>query len=258
MRPQAEPAPAQDETWTTRLQELLTHGYEDPWTGEHQPGLLDWYPMVVLWTTVRSVGGAGGGRHAPLPLNADALDFCRGRYWADVDIPMSAANSAQLADPTFYRPGFELTALGLEASARRALGLSPRLKTPSAVGSARSDVIAALRWLSTATETLTEAAPLLASTVREEALRVSIRSRGMLWGARLSEQRSQCMYCHQVESVWSDEKRAVCITPTCRQADGSRHCWGYIDGAWEPIREPDVAQRGQVSDEQLQRWADTA
>jgi hypothetical protein len=240
-----------------RLRQLLTHGHDDEHTGEHQPGLLDWYPIVVEWTTVRSVGG-GGGKHAPLPFNADALDFLGGRYWANPDVTMGAAGAEGEADPSNYREGFEPTVLGLEAAARRGLGFAQAPQMRAAPLQPKPSVVAALRWLGDATEVLYDVLPLLADTVREEALRLVVRSRSMAWGARLAAQRSQCPHCYQVESVWSDEDRAVCVTPTCRRPDGSRRCWQVVDGQWVEVQEPDLRGRGQVSDEQLSRWSSTA
>jgi hypothetical protein len=263
-----------------RLRQLLTHGHDDEHTAEHQPGLLEWYPIVVEWTTVRSVGGGGGGRHAPLPFNADAMDFLGGRYWANPDVTMGEAGAAGEADPENYREGFEPTVLGLESAARRGLGFGPASHWRGAPLEPKPAVVNALRWLGHSTELLYDALPLLADTIREESLRLIVRSRSMAWGARMNAQRSQCPHCYQVESVWSDEDRAVCITPTCRRPDGSRHCWRVLcqachrppaeaprcaemgDGVhvapvWAEVPEPDPRGRGQVSDEQLTKWAST-
>lgn len=237
-----------------KLRQLLTYGHHDEYSGEHQPGLLDWYPTVVQWTTVRSVGEPGGGKTAPLPFNADAMDFLGGRYWANPDMTMGEAGPAGEADPENYREGFEPTVLGLEAAARRGLGFERATHLRGLPLEPKPAVTAALKWLGHSAELLYDALPLLADTVREEALRLIVRSRSMLWGARFTAQRSQCPLCFQTESVWSDELRAVCITPTCRRADGSRHCWEFVDGVWHSVQEPDRG-RGQVSDEQLQRWS---
>jgi hypothetical protein len=268
----AVPTPAQ------RLRQLLTYGHHDEHTGEHQPGLLDWYPIVVEWTTVRSVGGGSGGKHAPLPFNADAMDFLGGRYWANPDMTMGEAGAAGEADPENYREGFEPTVLGLELAARRALGFESAMRMRSEPLAEKPGVLAALRWLGDTTETLYSVLPLLADTVREESLRLIVRSRSMAWGARMNAQRSQCPHCYQIESVWSDEDRAVCITPTCRRPDGSRHCWRmlcqacqrppteaprciasadrrHVAPTWAEVAEPDPRGRGQVSDEQLTKWA---
>jgi hypothetical protein len=237
------------------LRQLLTHGHDDEHTGEHQPGLLEWYPTVVRWTTVRSVGAGGGGKHAPLPFNADAMDFLAGRYWANPDMTMGEAGAAGEGDPENYREGFEPTVLGLELAARRGLGFEQPTRLRAEPLAPKPAVIAALRWLGGAAELLYDALPMLADTVREEAIRLAVRSRSMAWGTRLDAQRSQCPHCYQVESVWSDEDRAVCITPTCRRPDGSRVCWRKVDGDWTEVQEPDIRGRGQVSDEQLTRWA---
>lgn len=239
-----------------KLRQLLTYGHDDEHTGEHQPGLLEWYPTVVQWTTVRSVGSAGGsGKSAPLPFNADAMDFLAGRYWANPDLTMAGAGPNGEADPENYREGFEPTVLGLEAATRRGLGFERATHLRGMPLEPKPAVVAALKWLGHSTELLYDALPLLADTVREEALRLIVRSRGMAWGARLDAQKSQCPHCYQVESVWSDEDRAVCVTPTCRRPDGSRHCWRVVAGEWQEVEEPDVRGRGQVSDEQLQRWS---
>jgi hypothetical protein len=241
-----------------RLRQLLTYGHHDERSGEHQPGLLDWYPTVVEWTTVRSVGGGGaGGKTAPLPFNADAMDFLGGRYWANPDLTMGEAGAGGESDPDNYRDGFEPTVLGLEASARRGLGFAPATHLRGQPLEPKPAVVAALRWLGHSAELLYDALPFLAETVREESLRLVVRSRSMAWGSRLTAQRSQCPHCYQVESVWSDEERAVCVTPTCRRPDGSRHCWQVVAGQWAEVPEPDVRGRGQVSDEQLQRWSST-
>jgi hypothetical protein len=262
-----------------KLRQLLTYGHHDERSGEHQPGLLDWYPTIVEWTTVRSVGGGGGGKHAPLPFNADAMDFLAGRYWANPDLTMGEAGPSGESDPENYREGFEPTVLGLEGAARRGLGFAQALPQRAEPLQPKPAVLAGLRWLGDATEMLYDALPLLAETVREEALRLIVRSRSMTWGSRLTAQRSQCPHCYQVESVWSDEERAVCITPTCRRPDGSRHCWMALCSAceksapeeprckasalgvhqlvWAATQEPDLRGRGQVSDEQLTRWATT-
>lgn len=242
-----------------KLRNLLTYGHDDERTGEHQYGLLEYYPIVVAWTTVRSVGdgGGGGGKHAPLPFNADAMDFLAGRYWTNTEVTMAGAGAAGEADPENYREGFEPTVLGLELAVRRQLGLNPAPRMRAEPLQPKPAVVAALRWLGSATETMCAAVPFLADTVREEALRLVVRSRAMAMGSRFDAQKSQCPHCYQPESVWADDRHAVCITPVCRHEDGSRRCWTAVEGAWVSTQEPDLRGRGQVSDEKLMRWAET-
>lgn len=241
-----------------RLRRLLTDGHDDELTGEHQLGLLEYYPIVTEWVLVRSVGtGGGGGKHAPLPFNADAMDFLSGRYWANPDVTMAGAGPAGESDPDNYREGFEPTVLGLEAAARHGLGFRPAPRVRAEPLEPKPAVITALQWLGGAAEAIVEQLPFLAETIREEVLRLIVRSRSMAMGSRFDAVRSQCPHCHQAESVWADEDRAVCITPICRHEDGSRRCWVAVDGAWVSVQEPDLRGRGQVSDEQLTRWAST-
>ena len=93
-------------TTEDRTRELLL-GWDDDVAGDlvHQAGLEENYATVVEWTTVRSVGDGGGrgGKHAPLPFNADALDFLAGNYWADPERPMPSGQTEreqdELSDP---------------------------------------------------------------------------------------------------------------------------------------------------------------
>jgi hypothetical protein len=228
--------------------------------GNEHHGLAWWYPQVKLWPTVRSVGGGGGGGKpgTALPLNAEALDFIGSTYWVG-ESSLDRCSDGELDDPSNYRAGFEPTVLGLERSVRRALGHldAPRLAPAADVLSPVPAVVAALTYLRTFAPEIA-AQPFLLELVLEEALRLAVRARGMMHGSRWSAGRGPCPHCHQVESVISDEDRAVCINTLCRNADdGSRHCWRYdAETGWVEVPEPDVRGRGQVSDEKLSRWAD--
>lgn len=249
---------------TSELRGLLgdTQVGED---GQDWHGLVWWYPQVKRWSTVRSVGrGSGGG--TALPLNAEAVDFVSGTYWADEQnrvMPQARTERdiADLGDPLNYRPGFEMTALGLECSVRRGLGQAPPpRRTPA------RDPLCASPAVTAALVYLLEFSPeiaaddMLRDLVRSEAIRLLVRSRGMLHGARWTASRGPCMHCHQPESVVSDGERAVCITPMCRTVDGERHCWRVDDEKqeWVAVLEPDLRGRGQVTDDQLSRYTNTA
>lgn len=241
--------------------EELTALLGDTVVDEHdveQHGLAWWYPQVKQWPTVRSVGGAGGRGGAALPLNVEALDFIGGHYWIG-EKSQDRCSHAELQDEDNYRHGFEPTVLELEKSVRRALGQTPPTPLPRT-----SDPLAPVPAVTAALAHLLEVADaiamheLLYDLVRAEAVRLIVRARGMMHGSRFTAGRSQCMYCYVPESVISDEDRAVCVTPFCRDAAGGRHCWRVdaLTGQWVEVSEPDLRGRGQVTDEQLSRWAD--
>jgi hypothetical protein len=223
-----------------------------------QHGLAWWYPQLKQWPTVRSVGAGGGGGKASLPLNAEALDFLGGHYWIG-ESSQDRCSEAELMDEENYRLGFEPTVLELEKSVRRALGQNP----PVAVARAADPlaptpaVVAALAHLLEVVDAIA-ALDFLTDLVLSEAVRLVVRARGMMHGSRFTASRSQCQYCFETESVISDEDRAVCINPWCRTPEGGRRCW-RVDaetGQWVEVSEPTIRGRGQVSDEQLSRWAD--
>jgi len=126
-------------------------------------------------------------------------------------------------------------------------------------------VVAAIEHLHAMTPALAENY-LLTTLVVDEAIRLIVRARGMMHGSKFTAGRSQCPHCYELESVISDEDRAVCVNPFCRDATGGRHCWRMLPvdvndrpmpGAeWTEVNEPDLRGRGQVTDEQLSRWAD--
>lgn len=243
--------------------------------GEEQHGLAWWYPQVKQWPTVRSVGGDGGsGGSASLPLNAEALDFLGGHYWVG-EKSQDRCSHAELMDEENYRHGFEPTVLELDKSVRRALG---QLQPPAHARAAdplqpTPAVVHALEHLLDMVDAIADDV-FLSALVHGEAVRLVVRARAMMHGSRFSAGRGPCTHCHLPESVISDEDRAVCINPWCRDALGGRHCWRYVgfgdDGAqlpadqqhravrhaWVEVAEPDIRGRGQVSDEQLSRWAD--
>lgn len=238
-----------------RLRQLLVRGYVDEHTQERHPSLLDWYPTVVAWSSVRD-GRGGGGSGGSVPLNVAAIDFCSRSYWAAPDIPMPGTEQAN--NPDHYRPGFEVTVLGLSDTARRALGTEPAIMPRDAGAShlPRPDVQRALRWLALRAQDLWTGHPQLALTIEAEANRLLVRVYAMAWGSSRDTTHSQCPYCHQVESVWSDGSRAVCITPTCRRPDGQRRCWQVnpADDAWHEVEEPDADGLGRLTDDALSRW----
>lgn len=241
-----------------------------------QHGLAWWYPQVKAWPAVRSVGGAGGGGRAALPLNAEALDFLGGRYWVG-EKSQDRCSHGELMDEENYRLGFEPTLLELDRSVCRALGLLPPPLQPRATDpmSPTPAVLAALDHLLELVDAIA-AHEFLSDLVYSEATRLIVRARAMMHGSRFTAARSQCMHCHEVDSVISDEDRAVCINPWCRTPDGNRHCWrvASFDAAgrllpagqehkatrrdWVEVTEPDIRGRGQLSDEQLSRWADVS
>jgi hypothetical protein len=268
---------AQDRNDVAALRRLLGDTDVDAYDVEHH-GLAWWYPQLKHWPTVRSVGGGrAGGASGPLPLNVEALDFLSEKYWVGTR-SIDRCSDDELDDPDNYRAGFEPTLLELERSVRRALGQAePPHHHPPA------DLLDELPAVRAALDYLREFAPeivadeLLHELVREEAIRLIVRARGMLHGARWSAGRGPCMNCHQPWSVVSDEDRAVCINPMCRRPNGERYCWTYLaqrdvdealvhdvaptspwlEPGWLDVPEPDVRGRGQVSDEQLSRWAHT-
>jgi hypothetical protein len=241
--------------------EILLGLLADTSVDEHeteQHGLSWWYPQVKQWPAVRSVGGAGGSSGgAALPLNVEALDFIGGKYWIG-ERSQDRCSHAELMDEDNYRHGFETTVLELDKSVRRSLGQSapePRPRTGDPLQPMPA-VTAALEHL-VANVDAVALMPFLFELVRSEATRLIVRARGMMHGSRFTAGRSQCMYCFEVESVISDEDRAVCVTPFCRDEAGGRRCWRKdITGSWVEVIEPDIRGRGQVSDEQLSRWSD--
>lgn len=239
-----------------------------------QHGLSWWYPQVKQWPAIRSVGGSGGGGGASLPLNAEALDFLGGHYWVG-ERSQDRCSTTELMDEENYRHGFELTVLELDKSVRRALGQQPATPTPRAADPLQPTpaVVIAIEHLVASIDAIV-LQPFLYELVRSEASRLIVRARGMMHGSRFTAGRSQCMYCFETESVISDEDRAVCVTPYCRDEAGGRRCWRMVgfdadgqqlpDGQehravrrqWVEVVEPSVRGRGQVTDEQLSRWAD--
>ena len=234
------------------LEQLLTYGYEDEQTGQYEPGLLSWYPMVAAWTGVRNRGRGGSAGGGGLPLNSDALDFCSRSYWANRDMTMPTTEQAQ--NPDNYRPGFEVTVLALVDEVRRAYGDKPLPRERGAGHGPRPDVEHALGWIALRAHDLVADHPALARRVYDEAVRLLVHVRAMYWGNSREATHSQCPHCHQVESVISDGERAVCITPICRRGDGTRYCWQLVDGTWQDVPEPDVDGRGQVGDDEVARW----
>lgn len=257
--------------------ETLTRLLGDVTEDEHgvlHHGLTWLYPQVKTWPTVRSVGGGGGGKPGTaLPFNAEALDFIGGDYWVG-DSSQDRCSDSELDDPTNYRTGFEPTVLGMEQSVRIQLGAgrAPKHPRPSAddILEPLPAVTAAIAWLLAAVDAIA-ANDFLYAFVREECARLASRATSMMLGSRFSAGRSQCPHCYQTDSVISDEDRAVCVSPICRRADGSRHCWRWAlerpeqlpdDGQpwvaqWVDVDEPDLRGRGQVTDEKLSRWAET-
>lgn len=241
---------------TTDLQRLLGDTTVDE-HGTEEHGLSWWYPQVKHWPTVRSVGagGSGGGKSA-LPLNAEALDFIGGQYWIG-EQSQDRCSEADLMDEDNYRHGFEPTVLELEKSVRRALG---QLQPPAYARAADPldpvpAVVHALAHLLDMAAVIAEHV-FLYELVRSEAVRLIVRARSMMHGSRFTATRSQCMYCFETESVISDEDRAVCVTPFCRDETGGRRCWRKdATGQWVEVVEPDIRGRGQVTDEKLSRWA---
>ena len=245
--------------------------------GDDHLGLAWWYPQVKAWPTVRSVGASGGGGgSAPMPLNVEAVDFIGGHYWVG-ERSQDRCSTAELMDEDNYRAGFEPTVLGLERSVRAALGQTPPPARPRTGDPLQPSpaVVAALGYLWEFAPEIA-ADELLHELVREEAIRLVVRARGMMHGSKWSAGRGPCTFCHLPESVISDEDRAVCINPWCRDAVGGRRCWRFLSQAdvdqalvagvdagdwlevgWLEVPEPDVRGRGQVSDEQLSRWAQT-
>ncbi len=245
-----------------RTRQLLLGWDEDDDAGQgvHRPGLADSYSTVVEWTTVRSVGDAGGrgGKDAPLPFNADAMDFLGGNYWADTERPMPSGQTDreqdELSDPLNYRPGFEPTILGLEASARRALGFGPAPRLRGEPLEPKPAVIAAMAWLAEALPALRERAPLLAEGLHTEVLRLWLKVRTMVNGARIKAGVNQCEHCYALSVVATDVD-AVCINPMDKAPDGGRRCWWNDPDDptswWVSVTEP---ARGRAwSDEQLER-----
>jgi hypothetical protein len=247
------------QTRAADLQALLTDTFVDEHDVE-QHGLAWWYPQLKHWPTVRSVGAGRGGATGALPLNVEAVDFIGGRYFI-------GDTGDDIDDPLNYRDGFEPTVLELEKSVRRSLGQLPPARQPRAADPLQPTpaVLAALEHLQACIDAIA-ASELLYELVVAEAARLIVRARGMMHGSRFTAGRSQCMYCFVPESVISDEDRAVCVTPFCRTSDGARRCWRMlpvddngrpIPGAqWVAVNEPDLRGRGQVTDEQLSRWAD--
>lgn len=226
--------------------------------GVEHHGLRWWYPQVKRWPAVRSVGSGGsGGSGAGAPLNVEAVDFIGGHYWVG-ERSQERCSHAELMDEDNYRAGFEVTVLGLERAARRALGQNPPPRLPST-----GDPLQPLPAVQAALAYLEEFAPEIAQheflleLVREEAIRLVVRARGMMHGSRFSAGRGPCPHCHQVESVISDEDRAFCDNQMCRTRTGERHCWRFLEGQWVEVPEPDIRGRGQVTDEQLSRWRET-
>lgn len=258
--------------------EYLTEVLADTTVDDHgveQHGLAWWYPQIKQWPTVRSVGSGGSSSAgSSLPLNAEALDFIGGHYWIG-EKSQDRCSQADLLDEDNYRHGFEPTVLELDKSVRRALLLLPPEPQPRAADPLQPTpaVVVALEHLLSLVDAIARN-DLIYELVRSEAIRLIVRARGMMHGSRFSAGRSQCPHCYEVDSVISDEDRAVCVNPICRDTVGARHCWRIVavDGEgqqlsddkqhlaarriWVEVGEPDIRGRGQVSDEQLSRWAD--
>lgn len=247
----------QHEQAVSDLQRLLGDTYVDEHGDEHH-GLAWWYPQMNAWLTVRSVGGGGGGKPGTsLPFNASALDFVAGWYWIGLD-DQDRCSHADLMTETNYERGFERTVLHLEAQVRLALRLgAPPVRPRGGALEPKPAVVQALEWLYAVSDTIQVEAPIVAAIVSNHARRVLARSVGMAWGAKWAAGRGPCPKCHNVDTVVSDEDRAVCVQTSCRRPDGSRWCWRFTEGMWVEVAEPDVRGRGQVSDDDLSRWAET-
>jgi hypothetical protein len=249
----------------------------DPHWDRH--GLAWWYPQVVAWVGIRSTSGrSGAGGAVAVPIDLGALDFLVGRYWV-------GEKDDDVDDETNYRSGFVPTILGLEQSARRALGLGPRPRSRAEGYSGLGEdprVDEALDWLAAhAAAVLEDGHELFAETVRDEALRLLARATATLYGGRFEATQNPCQYCESSDSVIADEDRAVCINQDCRDTHGGRRCWRSVDVAandelgyeswlgyapddamphdpvmqWVLVEEPNVRGRGQVTEEQVLRWA---
>jgi len=237
-------APQQDAWWC------------DPDWDRH--GLAWFYPhLLELVGTRTTKGRSGGGGGIAVPIDLLALDFLTGRYWASEFAP----SETTLDDPDNYRPGFVVTLRGLERSVCRALRLTPRPR-PTAEGLGIDDgVLDTLAFLALHADQLVDEAPMLAETVRSEALRLLGRAAAMVLGNRFTASVNECMYCYQ-QTVVADEDRAVCRNPDCRRGDGTRRCWRFQfeelagEERWVEVDEPDVRGRGRLSDEQLSRWTE--
>jgi hypothetical protein len=226
-------------------------------------GLAWWYPHVVNLIGMRGgVGRRGKGGAVAVPIDLSALDFVTGNYWVLEEAPTEAT----IDDPDSYRTGFVPTVMGLEQSARVALGLGrrPRRRHAGYDGvSIDGRVLDALTWMATHADNLVEQAPMLVATIRHEALRLRGRAAAMLLGGRFEATVNECMYCAQ-HTVIADEDRAVCRNPECRRPDGTRRCWRLLyseataEHVWTEIDEPDVRGRGRLVDDQLPRWHDEA
>jgi hypothetical protein len=225
-------------------------------------GLTWWYPKVVDMVGVRNTGGRrGSGGAVAVPIDLGALDFLAGKYWA-LDEPPTERT---IDDPDSYRTGFTPTVIGLEQSARTALGLERRLRRRHEGYdgvSADPRVLEALAWIAAHADNIVAEAPQLAATIKHHANRLRGRAMVMLLGSRFEATVNECMYCEQL-TVIADEDRAVCRNPDCRRPDGARRCWRLLEpepGAeltWTEVDEPDVRGRGRLSEEQLPRWTET-
>jgi hypothetical protein len=251
------------------LTRLLGETFVDDDEVEHH-GLTWLYPLVKKWPMVRSLGGGSGKPGSRVPFNAAALDFLGSFYWTG-ESSQDRCSHAELMDEDNYQPGFEPTVLGMERSVRIALKTGPpptrQPQVPGDILKPIPAVVDAIAWLLAAVDAIA-ADPNLYALVKSEATRLATRAASMIFGSRFSASRSQCPHCYQPDSVISDEDRAVCVNPWCRTATGGRSCWEWLANKpalaaddWRPqwieVPEPDVRGRGQVSDEQLSRWAQT-
>lgn len=238
-----------------QLRNLLL-GYVDEHTQDSHPGLISYYPTVVALTATKS-GRGGSGTGGNVPLDTAALDFCSGAYWSADGRPMP--DTEQARNPDNYRPGFEMTVLGLVDTTRAALDMTPAI-LPRAVGQThapRPDVFNGLRWLSLRADDIADRHPVLFRNICVELTRLWVHVYGVVWGSSKDVTHSQCPHCYQVESVWSNGTNAVCITPGCRTESGARWCWELVGGEWQAIAEPDAGD-GTHTDEDLQRWSDVS
>lgn len=238
--------------------------------GVETQGLIWLYPQVKLWPTVRSVGGAGGSGGSSAPFNVEALDFIGGKYWTGAMAlnldgrpkSQNAANPGELLDDDNYDTGFEPTIIGLAGAVAHTLKIPdpPRLPGDSDPLKVIPSVAAALQWLFDRAPEIADDW-FLTKAVRDEAQRLIARASSMMLGSNIGAIRDRCPKCHQPDTVVSDEDRAVCINPICRNRNGGRHCWRWADVGngpeWIEVAEPNVRGRGQVSDDKLSRWAET-
>lgn len=226
--------------------------------GLEQHGLGWAYPLLRGWTTVQSSTGGPGSAGSTLPLRVAALDFLSGSYWVGV-ASQDFSSWEDLADPRNYALGFEPSVLEMESAIRCGLRTGP---PPLRDRQMPTDVLAAIRWLLAAVPAIMGAG--LDRYATAEAGRLVTGAEAMMLGPRWSASRGPCSYCHQPDSVISDEDRAFCLTSWCRTRAGERHCWRWLStrpvgapDSWRPewveVGEPDVRGRGRVTDEQLTR-----